>query len=253
MENSEEWRPVVGFEDSYEVSSHGRVRGKYRIGPGGSRIQPKIIKQSLSSGYPFVGIRDCAGKQYSPRVHALVAQAFLGPRPRGLVINHKDHNKTNNHISNLEYVTSRENIQHEAREGRLGSLCTEEVQAIRSLVSRDPGFDLDSIAKKLGVSLSVVLTVVECRCYCLIPNKDGSMPVPLLSTYRKTMLVEDITDMIALGFTVPEIGRYYKVEYSAPYQALRRAGIWQIASKKFPLSENRRAQKRLSLQRDEAA
>lgn len=227
MSDVEEWRAVEGFEGEYEVSNFGRVRSLFRIMESGRHRAGKILKQSQSNGYPFVGLVRSNCMQKVVRVHALVAHAFLGEKPKGLVINHIDHDKTNNHVSNLEYVTQKENIRHAARNGRMGLLGVEEVQAIRSLVARDPGFDLDLLAHRLGVGVYTIRAIVDARQYALIPNRDGSMPTPLLTTHSKTMEVEDITDLQALGFSLPDIGRYYKVEYSAPYRALNRAGIWQ--------------------------
>lgn len=244
MSDHEEWRTVVGFEGSYEVSNHGRVRSLFRTGPAGYTLMGRILKQSISSGYPFVALRDETGAMKAPRVHVLVAQAFLGERPKGLVINHIDYNKRNNHVSNLEYVTHKENIHHSAKCARhSGVLTMEEVQAIRSLVSRDAGIDLDVIAARLGVDTQTVRNVLNATTYPLVPNKDGSMPTPIPYTHNKTLMVEDIEDFIALGFTIPQISRYYKIEYSTPYQMLRRAGIWQVHSKTSRRGSGRRAAK----------
>lgn len=244
MSDIEEWRAVVGFEGQYEVSNHGRVRSLFRVMDSGRHQSGRILKQSMSNGYRYVGLVHLDCSQKVARIHVLVAQAFIGERPKGLVINHIDHDKTNNHATNIEYVTHKENIQHAARNGRMGQLAMAEVQAIRSLVSRDPSVDLDVLAAKLGVATYVVLGVVEASHYTLIPNKDGSMPVPLPTTHGKTMEVEDIADLQTLGFSIPEIGRFYKVEYSAPYQALRRAGVWQEHSKTSTRGSGRRASKR---------
>lgn len=231
MQDHEEWRPVVGYEGLYEVSSHGRVKRLPFVGNLGTRFHGKILSQSLSNGYPFVGLRDADGKQSSPRIHALVAAAFIGKRPKGKVVNHIDFDKTHNHVSNLEYVTHRENIQHSARHARhSGTLTLEQVQALRSLVERDPAIDLDYVALRLGVTLACVCGVLDCRSYYLVPNKDGSLPTPIKYTYRKTICLEDIQDFLALGFSIPQISKYYKVDYSTPYQMLGRAGIRQVQS-----------------------
>lgn len=58
-------------------------------------------------------------------VHSLVAHAFIGPRPPGLQINHIDADRTNNHFSNLEYVTGSENMQHAVKHGLVTSLLKE--------------------------------------------------------------------------------------------------------------------------------
>lgn len=116
----EEWRPVVGYEGIYEVSDAGRVRSVPRVDAAGRVRAPKIKAQSLSNGYRFVLLFKNR-KQRAARVHVLVAAAFLGPRPPGLVVNHIDHDKTNNQVGNLEYVTQRENIQAAVRAGRFGA------------------------------------------------------------------------------------------------------------------------------------
>ena len=57
------------------------------------------------------------GKKSNPCTHILVAKAFLGPRPKGMVINHKDGNNLNNAAKNLEYVTPKRNQEHASEMG----------------------------------------------------------------------------------------------------------------------------------------
>lgn len=101
----ERWKPIPGYEGLYSISSLGRVRREARF------------QQSYSSGgYPRVNLsRD--GKATAKSIHILVAEAFIGPRPEGLQINHKDGVKENSELSNLEYVTAAENMQHAFRLG----------------------------------------------------------------------------------------------------------------------------------------
>ena len=101
------WRAVVGWEDRYEVSDTGLVR---RIGHG-------LMAGGLGSkGYRIVTLcRDGRGKTLN--VHRLVATAFIGTRPSGLQVNHKDGNPLNNSTENLEYVTAAENSAHAIRFG----------------------------------------------------------------------------------------------------------------------------------------
>lgn len=101
----EEWRDILGFP-GYKISNLGRVRG----------IRVPILRQYTSfrgGGYPFVDLRgrDSEGnyKRRLARVHSLVAEAFIGPRPKGAVVNHKDHNRQNACVDNLEYITQAEN------------------------------------------------------------------------------------------------------------------------------------------------
>ena len=111
----EEWRKVDGFPN-YEVSSFGNVRGKDRIvmrKGTPARIKGQQLKQHETRGYYrvvlYFGNRN-AHKEF--HVHRLVASAFV-PNPNGLpCINHKDENKMNNHVSNLEWCTYKYNSNY---------------------------------------------------------------------------------------------------------------------------------------------
>ena len=99
-----EWRPIAGFEGKYWVSADGRVF---------STARPCLLVQTPDhSGYPKVGLRTKDRELVNFSIHVLVARAFLGDKPEGLQINHKDGIKTHNHWTNLEYVTCQENVQH---------------------------------------------------------------------------------------------------------------------------------------------
>jgi hypothetical protein len=114
---NETWKSVRDFEGYYEVSDLGRVK---RIAPYKTTYAGKILKASLKAGYPSVGLsRNNEIKQC--HVHRLVAEAFIGDRPEGLMINHIDANKQNNRPSNLEYVTPAENSHHAKRLGLYAS------------------------------------------------------------------------------------------------------------------------------------
>lgn len=108
----EEWRPVKrGF---YEVTRTGRVRRA--IGGKGARLGKDLTVFIATTGYPIVNL--CIdGKPSTERVHVMVAEAFIGPRPLGMQINHKDGNKKNPLPENLEYVTQAENAAHAGRTG----------------------------------------------------------------------------------------------------------------------------------------
>ena len=105
----EEWRPVAGYEGWYDVSNWGRVK---RVRRGRSTYAGKILKGSIGGKYYLqVGLyKD--GIPKAAKVHQLVAAMFIGPCPAGKELNHKDGVKTNNHVSNLEYVTHTENQHH---------------------------------------------------------------------------------------------------------------------------------------------
>lgn len=94
------WRPIKGYENLYEISNTGQVRslcGRYG--------KLNTLKQGVGSrGYLLVTLCN-HGKQKSVNVHRLVADAFI-PNPDNLpCVNHKDENKTNNNVSNLEWCS----------------------------------------------------------------------------------------------------------------------------------------------------
>ena len=102
----EKWRIV--HDGFYEVSNFGNVR---RLKPGISTFVGRpIIPVGSSSGYFQVSLGGLRKRRMY--VHQLVAEAFLGEKPKGCVVNHIDGNKINNNISNLEYITYAENSQH---------------------------------------------------------------------------------------------------------------------------------------------
>lgn len=102
----EEWRPVVGWEGQYDVSSLGRVRRTV-----GSKRWGTILRFSYVKGYARCRLFRRPGIT-SVVVHRLVAEAFIGPRPDGHEVNHKDGARANNRPDNLEYVTPAGNTAH---------------------------------------------------------------------------------------------------------------------------------------------
>ena len=107
----EYWKPVVGYEGLYMVSNWGRVKS---IKFGKERILKPVTN---SSGYLLVGLyKNNIEKKYS--VHRLVAEAFI-PNPYNLPqVNHRDENKLNNNVDNLEWCTNEYNINYGTRTER---------------------------------------------------------------------------------------------------------------------------------------
>lgn len=72
----------------------------------------KVLSTHIDSwGYRFVTLHSC-GKGKCIKIHKLVAETFIGDRPEGLQINHRDGNKLNNNVNNLEYCTPSQNTKH---------------------------------------------------------------------------------------------------------------------------------------------
>jgi len=110
---SEQWRDIGGYEGVYQVSDHGRVR---RTGRGRGAKVGRILRPSLSRGYPHVQLY-MHQQQDTRRIHRLVAEAFL-PNPRGCEdVNHKNGDKADNSVDNLEWCTRSENHRHAFRTG----------------------------------------------------------------------------------------------------------------------------------------
>jgi len=110
---TEEWRDIVGYEGRYQVSNFGNVRSCQRevCGSIGCRILPeKNMSLHSTHGYLAVWLRK-PGEHKKAYVHRLVAYAFFGHCVSEQV-NHKDKDRSNNHITNLEWCTVQENIAH---------------------------------------------------------------------------------------------------------------------------------------------
>ena len=109
MENQQEiWKAVIGYESYYEVSSFGRVK---RIKSKNRPIE-KIRKiQYKKNGYAVIMI-SIAQKFKLAHIHRLVAMAFIPNPDNKPQVNHKDMDKTNNHLENLEWCTHQENMAH---------------------------------------------------------------------------------------------------------------------------------------------
>ena len=122
---NEVWHPVPGWETLYEVSDLGKVRSFDRpviqLSRSGNPVtvvyKAKQLKPRPAGGRKD-GERYCQvtlakdNKNFPRYVHHLVVAAFIGPRPDGAEVNHKDCDKTNNALDNLEYVSRDENIAH---------------------------------------------------------------------------------------------------------------------------------------------
>lgn len=106
---SEEWHDILGYEGWYQVSNQGNVK---RIMPGRRTRPNRLLRRTRGGdGYEHVSLYK-HGKEGRASVHFLVCQAFHGPRPDGFEVNHKDGDRTNNRVDNLEWVTHSENTHH---------------------------------------------------------------------------------------------------------------------------------------------
>lgn len=146
----EQWKPVVGYEGLYEVSSLGRVRSPLRL-----------LSPFMDRGYPWVNLRR-NGRCKKLSVHAIVLTAFVGPRPDGLIACHYDGNRANPALTNLRWDTYAANSA-DAR--RHGTHTRGEVQGQSVLTAELVGWIRESrqsslaLAHVLGVASSTVRAV----------------------------------------------------------------------------------------------
>jgi hypothetical protein len=107
---TETWKPVFEFPDHYEVSSLGSVK-RTRMTSGVTNFGEPLKPAIINSGYKSVGL-SVDGKKRHRLVHRLVTEAFIGPIPPGMFVNHKDGDKFNNAVDNLEILTPSESSHH---------------------------------------------------------------------------------------------------------------------------------------------
>ena len=109
------WKDVVGYEGIYQVSNCGRVKSLAR----NYRHNERVLKLNIkTNGYLQAHLcRD--GKTKWFHVHRLVADAFIPKIDGCTIINHKDNDRQNNNVENLEWTTQKDNIQHAMKQGRM--------------------------------------------------------------------------------------------------------------------------------------
>lgn len=246
----EVWKPVVGFESLYEVSNTGKVRSVTRTYTN-SRKQVRTIfgkelkadnkrtKRDTTNQYKRVTL--CRnGRLIHKSVHRLVAEAFIeNNRVDRDQINHKDGDKTNNSVENLEWCTNKENIDHSVRMNLINpnppkgenavfaKLTDNQVCMMRQLYS-EQNYDISKLAKDYGVTICTANNAIFGRSY---KSADAIYPP---CTKRKTksgsdspystLLPEDIITIRARysnGETQTKIAEDYNVSIST---------IWRIVN-----------------------
>ena len=103
------WKKVEGY--NYEVSDDGQVRN-YKT--------KKLLKQGVNKSYPYARVSFSLGCSGTPKImfiHRLVAEAFINNPENKPQVNHIDGNKLNNNVTNLEWVTAKENTEHAINTG----------------------------------------------------------------------------------------------------------------------------------------
>lgn len=172
----EVWRPIPDY-DGYEASNLGQIRSlSYR-----KTGKPGVLKPAKNNcGYEMVSLPNGKGGSRSKQVSRLVASAFFGPAPEGYEINHRNENRADNQLGNLEYVDRGTNIRWGTAPLRRSQSLKKPVNAFTlggDFVAR---FDsLTDAAKTLGLHVSNLSTAIKEHRTCggfrwkfsLIPNE----------------------------------------------------------------------------------
>jgi hypothetical protein len=167
----EKWASVEGYKGLYEVSSFGRIRSLDRVvghRHGSAMMRGRILSTCVNkAGYEFVSLsKDCSGKSFT--VHRLVAKAFLLPESEKAEVNHKDFNKSNNRVENLEWATRSYNHTHAMNAGRFNAM--DNPSCVRKLTptmvkeifqNRSDGESCSAIAAKYGVDRTYIYKVLK--------------------------------------------------------------------------------------------
>lgn len=113
---NEIWKPITGYENRYDISNFGRIKSKSRIVKNhtGSYISKEIImKQQINQkGYLRISLLNKNGKRKMVSVHRIVANEFIENNNNLKEINHKDFNKQNNNVENLEWCDRNYNLNY---------------------------------------------------------------------------------------------------------------------------------------------
>lgn len=163
---TENWKPIPGLETFFVVSDRGNV-GILVAGRNGDEI--KLINPHLNEGgYKVASFPNLHPKKRHYLVHYLVMLAFVGERPEGMQVNHKNAKKIDNRLSNLEYCTRQENIDHARKMGRLEGkgkaiLNEEQVRSIR--IQQSGGATIIGLARQFQVKPTTIRNVVKRRTF----------------------------------------------------------------------------------------
>lgn len=156
---NEIWKNIEGFNGYYQVSNLGRIKST------GSRARIRKLFPNKVWGYLYVVLKGKKGK----RVHRLVAQAFIQNPNNYPEVNHKDGDKTNNRVENLEWCTPSQNMIHAVKSGLKPpsygrrKLTIDQVEEIRYL--RYCGATSVQLASEFNVHKDSILNIISRRTW----------------------------------------------------------------------------------------
>lgn len=147
----EVWKHIEGTLGCYSVSTFGRIK---------RNDKGNILKMRKNKDGYFIVNLSCNGTRVTKQVHRIVAKTFLGAPPMGCdVVNHKDENKTNNHIDNLEWCSVEYNNNYGSRNGNFKIKV-----AMCNPITDDTIYVFNSMYeafKKTGVNFGAISNVIK--------------------------------------------------------------------------------------------
>jgi len=170
----EVWKPIPMLKKWYDVSSFGRIRKSLnkKYCRGNAWKPGHILKPgTYYTGYQYIIASFENIKRKHCSIHVLIANAFLGPCPKGKEVNHKDGIKSNNRPNNLEYMTRKKNLEHAIEIGKFpvcekhhcAKLKNVEVREIKRLINS--GRTQKSLAIKYGVASATIRDILTGRTW----------------------------------------------------------------------------------------
>ena len=168
------WKDVVGYEQFYQVSNNGRVRRK--------RDHYELSQQIGSGGYKQV-VLSKGGKSKPIPVHRIVAKAFIKNEFNYPCVNHKDEDKQNNNVENLEWCSYRYNINYGTRTSRANE--TKRKSREKALSLYKPNGDTTEVSTKAIFDKNLSLSAKGVYCsLCNMPTIfDENMAVAYITEH----------------------------------------------------------------------
>lgn len=157
----EHWKEI--FDGNYAISSMGQIK-RLKAAKGtqaGRLLKPSLrkAKNSRSGGYYRVSIW-VGNIKKDAYIHQLVAEAFIGPRPKDHEINHKDRNTAHNFVDNLEYIDSIKHKQMVCGDGHgRAKLCSDDVRKIKRMLEH--GYQQKEIAEIFCVNKTAIQKIAS--------------------------------------------------------------------------------------------
>lgn len=162
----EKWKDIKGYEGLYRISDKGRVMSvarQIRTGKGALRIyggKPRSLNTD-GAGYRYVDLYKNGRARYV-KVHRLVAEAFLSNPRNYKFVNHKNENKGDNRVENLEWCSAKYNRNYGTANERLAAKLSIKVEQLNLAGKHVATFESAKVAAKQFGNKNIAMQIGEC-------------------------------------------------------------------------------------------